>query len=250
MTEPSKKNQSEPDNPSREQVWQMFDRISHRYDLLNRMLSFGQDIKWRKKVATLLKDTPDQHLLDLATGTGDLLISLCKNSKLIVAAVGLDMSGNMLKIGQKKLIKENLGQLASMVRGNAEMLPFQDNSYDIITISFGIRNVTDVNKSLKEMYRVLKPGGRVLILEFSLPENSFVRNSYLFYFRYVLPFVGSIISGDSYAYKYLNKTVETFPFGEKFCNLMRNVGFEKVHATPLTLGVATIYQGDCRNEAN
>ncbi|MEA1980484.1 MAG: bifunctional demethylmenaquinone methyltransferase/2-methoxy-6-polyprenyl-1,4-benzoquinol methylase UbiE [candidate division Zixibacteria bacterium] len=231
-------------SPNREKVWEMFNKISSRYDLLNRMLSFGQDIRWRKKVSSYISKDKKQHLLDLATGTGDLMLTIVKDNKSVIQAVGLDMADKMLLIGQKKISDSGLDNKIQMVRGNVENIPFESESYDIVTIAFGIRNVVDLQKSLNEIFRVTKNNGQVLILEFSLPSNKFIRKSYLFYFRYILPLIGSVISGDSYAYRYLNETVETFPYGEQFCELMKEVGFNKVKLVPLTFGVASIYIGE------
>jgi demethylmenaquinone methyltransferase/2-methoxy-6-polyprenyl-1,4-benzoquinol methylase len=234
-----KKNQ-----PPRTDIWQMFDRIARRYDLLNRLLSFGQDSRWRKRVARFLTDMDNQYILDLATGTADQLLSLLENSTQINRVTGTDLSVNMLEIGRKKVKKKQLNDRISLEEGSAEKINHSDNTFDAVTISFGIRNVVSVSRSLSEMYRVLKPSGRVLILEFSIPKNRLVRRLYLLYFRYVLPSLGSVISGDGYAYKYLNETVETFPYGDDFCQLLVNSGFQNVFMYPMTFGIATIYVGD------
>lgn len=228
---------------SRRQVWKMFDRISHRYDLLNRLLSAGQDTRWRARVAAHLPAGPDLRVLDLATGTADLLISMFKRRRLS-SGVGIDMAEKMLEIGREKLKARDLDHQISLETGDATRIPFEDDSFDAVTISFGIRNVEDVEGCLKEMRRVLQSGGRAIVLEFSLPSNRIVRQGYLFYFRHILPKLGGLISGDQSAYAYLNKTVETFPYGESFCDLMREAGFTAVQQRPLTFGIATIYQGD------
>jgi demethylmenaquinone methyltransferase/2-methoxy-6-polyprenyl-1,4-benzoquinol methylase len=230
--------------PPRIKVWQMFDRIAERYDLLNHLLSFGQDIRWRKKVANLLPEKPNQTILDLATGTGDQLLYLLQCSDRIVHATGTDLAIEMLARGREKIRQRQLQDVISLLEGDAENIHYRDQSFDVLTIAFGIRNVTDVNKSLAEMYRVLKPGGRVIILEFSLPKNIIIKKLYLLYFRYILPFIGGLISGDIYAYRYLNQTVETFPYGDKFCDLISSQGFREVEMIPLTFGVATIYYAD------
>ncbi len=230
--------------PSRKEVWKMFDRIAHRYDLLNRLLSAGQDVVWRKKVGKFLPQKQKLHVLDVATGTADLLIYMRETNPAVASGVGIDMAEQMLAIGREKLAKKGLDQQFTLRTGNAEAIPFSDNQFDAATISFGIRNVTDVPKALREMHRVLKPSGRALILEFSLPNNNLLRTLYLFYFRNILPKIGGLISGDFYAYKYLNNTVETFPYGKDFCKLMEDAGFNNVRMTPLTFGIATIYYGD------
>jgi demethylmenaquinone methyltransferase/2-methoxy-6-polyprenyl-1,4-benzoquinol methylase len=230
--------------PSRKEVWKMFDRIAHRYDLLNRLLSAGQDVIWRKKVGKFLPQKETLHVLDVATGTADLLIYMRETNPAVQSGVGIDMAEQMLAIGREKLTKKGIEKQFTLRTGNAEAIPFSDNQFDAATISFGIRNVTDVPKALREMQRVLKKGGRALILEFSLPENKLLRSLYLFYFRNILPKIGGLISGDFYAYKYLNNTVETFPYGKDFCKLMSDAGFKNVQMHPLTFGIATIYYGD------
>ncbi|MEZ4746352.1 MAG: bifunctional demethylmenaquinone methyltransferase/2-methoxy-6-polyprenyl-1,4-benzoquinol methylase UbiE [Calditrichia bacterium] len=240
MTEPA----TTAKNHSRKEVWKMFDRIAHRYDLLNRMLSLGQDVVWRKKVARHLPEQPELHVLDVATGTGDLIIFMQQANAAVKSGIGIDMAEKMLEFGRPKLEKAGISDRFSLKTGNAVAIPFSDNQFDATTISFGIRNVIDVPKALSEMHRVLKKNGRALILEFSLPNNALLRGLYLFYFRNILPRIGGLISGDSFAYRYLNDTVESFPYGEEFCNLMRDAGFRDVKMAPLTFGIATIYQGD------
>lgn len=240
------RNQRDPadrSTPSRHQVWKMFDRIAHRYDLLNRLLSLGRDVAWRRQVSRYLPEREALSVLDLACGTADMLISLKQNSGRIKNGVGVDMAGEMLKIARKKIQDRNLDKVLSVVEGDALRLPIADGSFDAVTIAFGVRNLTDVSEGLRHMYRILNQGGRSLILEFSLPSNRVMRAIYLVYFRYVLPVVGSVVSGDSQAYRYLNRTVETFPHGDDFCQLMRQVGFEDIRAHPLTFGIATIYEG-------
>jgi demethylmenaquinone methyltransferase / 2-methoxy-6-polyprenyl-1,4-benzoquinol methylase len=236
--------QDAPNSPSRMQAFKMFDRIAHRYDLLNRLLSFGTDVRWRKTMNRRIPEGKELRVLDLATGTADVLIAMERACKQVSSGIGLDMSGGMLKYGRQKLVAMGLDQKFRLVRGDATCLGLADGTFDAVTISFGIRNVLDVSQGLGEMHRILKPGGRALILEFSLPANRPFRALYLFYFRHILPRLGALISGDSYAYRYLNETVETFPYGEDFCELMRGAGFEKVTATPLTFGIASLYQGE------
>ena len=229
--------------PSRTEVWKMFDRIAPRYDLLNRVLSCGQDLLWRSSVAKKVPDHPNQRILDIATGTADQLIAIHSKLPHIRHAVGLDMSIEMLVLGKEKLKKKKLNDTIELIHGNALQLPFSDHTMDAITITFGIRNLLDINLALKEMYRILKPGGKLIILEFSLPENFLIRKLYLLYFRNILPMIGSIVSGDSYAYRYLNSTVETFPYGQEFCDIMKNTGFSRIDFNLLHFGIATIYSG-------
>ena len=193
----------------------------------------------------MLPEKNDLDVLDLATGTGDQLITLAETGKLR-SGVGIDLAEKMLAIGREKIVAKQLDRLLTLQTGDAGAIPFPDNSFDAVSITFGIRNVLDVPTALREISRVLRPNGRALILEFSLPRNGFVRHSYLFYFRHILPRLGGLISGDSHAYRYLNQTVETFPYGEAFCSLMRESGFTSVQATELTFGIATIYSGDKR----
>jgi len=237
--------QSRQKTPSRVEVWRMFDRIAHRYDLLNHLLSFNRDKAWRRKMTTLLPKRCELVLLDLATGTADQLLAIY-NSGQVAIGVGIDPAEQMLAIGKEKIEQRGLGDKLSLQTGSAEQIPFADDSFDVITMSFGIRNVTDVSRALSEIRRVLKPEGRALILEFSLPKNGLVRRAFLFYFRHILPRLGELISGDATAYRYLNQTVETFPYGEDFSALMTQAGFADARRTPLTFGVATIYQGDKR----
>jgi len=233
------------------EVWKMFDRIAGRYDLLNRLLSMRQDVLWRKKLLDLLPPKKELYLLDIATGTADQILHLLEetsgdDTNKISKAVGIDMSENMLAQGQKKITQLNLDGKVNLRVGDATQIPFKNDEFDVTTTSFGIRNVISVENALKESLRVLKPGGTSLILEFSLPKSTLIRKPYLFYFRNVLPKIGSVISGDSAAYSYLNQSVEEFPYGEKFLDLMRKAGYEDVSATPLTLGIATIYRGTKR----
>jgi demethylmenaquinone methyltransferase/2-methoxy-6-polyprenyl-1,4-benzoquinol methylase len=237
---------SSPENPSREKVWLMFDRIAPRYDRVNRLLSLGQDLGWRYKVAQYLPQREGLTLLDLATGTADQILAILRKSQKsqIQKAVGMDMSEKMLECGQEKIKEQKLEEQVELKKGDATAIPLKDQSVDVVTITFGIRNVIQVSQALEEMYRVLLPKGRALILEFSLPPSRFFRFFYLFYLRHILPRVGSWVSGDREAYRYLNKTIETFPHGEAFCNLMKSAHFEKVSAHPIFFGIATIYQGD------
>jgi demethylmenaquinone methyltransferase/2-methoxy-6-polyprenyl-1,4-benzoquinol methylase len=220
----------------------MFDRIAHRYDLLNPLLSGNLDTAWRARMCGLLAGQANLRALDLATGTADQLISLCKTGQ-IRSGVGLDPSGKMLALGQQKIERHGYDDKLQLVLGTAEKLPFEDDSFDVVTITFGIRNVVDVHKSLGEMHRVLTPGGKLLILEFSLPSNSLIRPLYLLYLRHILPRLGAVISGNPQAYRYLNQTVESFPHGETFGQMVISAGFVEVELYPLTFGVATIYRG-------
>jgi len=224
--------------------WQMFNRISKRYDFLNHLLSFGLDIHWRRCLLRFLPRRSDLRVLDLATGTADVPITLSKNCRNVAHAEGIDMAEEMLEQGRKKILRKNLSDKIQLQKGDANHTSFPDNSFDTVTMAFGIRNVEDPMIVFKEIYRVLKPKGRVLILEFSLPSNPFLRVLHLFYLRGVVPLIGGIISGNFSAYRYLNRTIETFPYGRRFCRMLRQVGLQNVTPNQLMGGVATIYQGE------
>lgn len=222
---------------------EMFDRIASTYDLVNRLLSFGLDTAWRRKVSSLLPKTEGLRLLDLATGTGDLVIGLCDACPQIASAVGIDLSQNMLQVGQKKVEKTGWQSKIQLQIGDAMNLNWHDEAFEVVTISFGIRNVPDIDRTLAEVHRVLKPAGKALILEFSIPSNLFIRWGHLFYLRYILPMVGGGLSGDYQAYRYLNTTIEDFPYGDNFKRLMTMAGFSSVNIQPLSFGIATLYEG-------
>lgn len=221
----------------------MFDRIAGRYDVLNRSLSFGQDVAWRKRLRRHVPSDRPVTLLDFATGTGDQILFLLGGKAPIQKAVGYDLAEEMLEIGRGKVAQKGLEDKVTLLTGDAMACPAEEASADLVTITFGIRNVEDVPTALREMYRVLVPGGKACVLEFSLPANRFIKWGYLKYFRHVLPKIGGWVSGDAYAYNYLNTSVETFPCGEAFCDLMRDAGFSDVQAEPMTFGVATLYTG-------
>ncbi len=230
--------------PSRAEVWRMFDRIAPRYDLLNRVLSAGRDVAWRKRMARFLPARDSLRLLDVATGTADQILMLMDAAPQVESALGIDMAERMLEVGREKIRARGLERRVSLQRGDALSIPTPDASCDVCTISFGIRNVADVVAGLREMARVLRPGGRALILEFSQPTARWFRPLYFFYLRRILPLVGGWFSGDRAAYRYLNVTIEAFPSGEAFCALMREAGFSGARAVPVSLGIASIYVGD------
>jgi demethylmenaquinone methyltransferase/2-methoxy-6-polyprenyl-1,4-benzoquinol methylase len=230
--------------PSREKIWTMFDQIAPTYDRVNRVMTFGIDQTWRKKMGTFLPHRKELKLLDCATGTADQLIALLDTCPHISEAVGIDLAADMLAIGRKKLDLKSYSQKATLQEASVLALPFTSESFDCVTISFGIRNATDVLAALKEMHRVLKPEGRLIVLEGSVPKTPLIRHLHLFYLRSFLPWIGGMISRKKEAYVYLNKTIETFPSGEAFCDLMREAGFTNVKANPLTFGAVTITHGD------
>lgn len=227
-------------------TWEFFNRISGRYDLLNRVLSLGIDVSWRKKVVRRLPAQKGLHAVDLGTGTGDFMMTLIRYSETgkFASYVGIDPAKDMLAVGQKKAQKNKLEQVVSFQEGDATALTFLSDQADVVTMSFAIRNVPNVPACLSEIRRILRPGGKTYILEFSIPRNPIVRVGYLTYFRWVLPLVGGLLSGDRAAYAYLNKSVEAFPYGDSFLKLMKDAGFRNPTATPLTFGIATLYQGE------
>lgn len=223
----------------KEQVAQMFDKISGNYDGLNRVISFGTDIKWRKKVLEMVRQKNPETILDIATGTGDLAILMSKtNAKKIV---GLDISSGMLDVGRKKIQDKNLSDTIEMILGDSESMPFEDASFDAITVAFGVRNFENLDKGLSEIQRVLKPNGIFVILETSVPEKFPFKQGYNFYSKNILPLIGKIFSKDDAAYAYLSESASKFPFGEALNNILRKNGFIDVKAMPQTFGVATIY---------
>ena len=221
----------------------MFDHISPTYDTLNHILSLGLDFFWRKKLADCVDKENALRILDLATGTGDVLISLLHRNSNITEAVGLDISENMLALCRNKIARHKFSDRVNLVRSDATINPFADETFDIITMSFGIRNTPDVLKTLKEIHRLLQPGGKVLILEFSMPTNQIFKMSYLLYLRSFVPFLGRLLSGDTHAYKYLTKSIESFVSSKDFLSFMLKAGFSDVQATPLSFGVVCLYQG-------
>ncbi len=221
----------------------MFDRIAPTYDLLNHLLSFGRDFSWRRKAARCIGAGGPLRVVDLATGTADLLIALLREHPHIVDAVGLDCSEEMLAVGRDKLRKCRLAARARLVPGDATRTTFADESFDVVTMAFGIRNTPDPQATLDEIHRLLAPGGAAVILEFSLPANAVLRWGYLVHLRLVVPLIGALVSGDRQAYRYLNQSIESFHGPAAFCAMMEQAGFHDVSAQPLTAGVASIYKG-------
>lgn len=228
------------DSPTakKEQVAAMFDQISPKYDFLNHTLSLGIDILWRKKAVRLLKTYRPQTILDIATGTADLAIEANKlNPKEII---GVDISSGMLDLGRGKLKKLNYNHI-NLIQADSENLPFESERFDCVMASFGVRNFENLETGLGEMYRVLKVGGVTMILEFSQPERPPFKQLYQFYFKRVLPALGRWVSKDQSAYTYLPESVSVFPYGERFANILNNLGFKNVRCIPLTFGISTIY---------
>ncbi len=221
----------------------MFDRIAPTYDLLNHLLSLGRDFSWRRRTAERIERTQPIRLVDLATGTADMLLAALQRRPNITEAIGLDAAGQMLEIGRQKAQRSGVAERVRFIQGDLTRTPFAPESFDVVTMAFGIRNTPDSAATLREVRRILKPGGRALILEFSLPACPVMRRVHLVYLRLVVPLVGAILSGDRQAYRYLDKSIESFHKPDAFRDLMEQEGFTQTAATPLTGGIASIYEG-------
>lgn len=229
------------DTSKKEEVAQMFDNISKRYDFLNHFLSIGIDKLWRKRAVKMLVDVKPDRILDLATGTGDFAIALLAlNPKEIV---GMDISEGMLDVGRQKMKHRKFDHIISMKYGDSEALPFEDGYFDALTVGFGVRNYENLEKGLSEMLRVVRPGGKIVILEFSKPKQFPIKQYYAFHSRYIIPFFGKRISKDEKAYAYLPESVAAFPEGQAFLDILTQVGYQNVNARPVSGGIATIYTG-------
>ena len=224
----------------KEQVEKMFDTISGNYDGLNRLISFGTDLKWRKKVLKYIIEHQPESILDIATGTGDLAIKFAEKtgaSKII----GLDLSEGMLSVARKKVINTTLESKINFIKGDSEALPFDENSFNAITVSFGIRNFDNLEKGLSEILRVLKPNGLLIILETSVPTKFPYKQGYQFHSKILLPIIGKLFSKDKVAYDYLSESSSIFHYGTRLNNILQNIGFINVKNKPQTFGVSTIY---------
>lgn len=227
----------------KEQVAGMFDDIAFRYDFLNRALSGGMDIIWRKRALAKLKDIGPQRLLDVATGTADVAIMasrLLKPSSII----GIDISEGMLEIGRKKVAAQGLQNTIELLKGDSETISFPDRSFDAVTVAFGVRNFQNLEKGLSEILRVLKPGGRLVVLEFSQPKWLFAKSFYNLYMKIVAPNMGKLFSKNRNAYQYLDESIKKFPEGKNFTAILDNLGYANVQYKPLSLGICSIYCGE------
>ena len=222
----------------KQHIGQLFDRIAGTYDGLNHGLSLNIDKAWRRKTVRCMR--PAKHVLDVAIGTADLTIEMLRREKAELVT-GLDLSDRMMEIGKAKVEKNKWQDKVRFVHGNAQQMPFEDETFDAVTCAFGCRNFQNLDEGLREMCRVLKKGGQVIILEFSYPSNSLVRALYDIYFTRVLPFIGRIVSRDKTAYTYLNKSVKAFCWGDSFVQHMREAGFGDAQYKTLSMGIATIY---------
>ena len=226
----------------KQQVAEMFDSIAFRYDFLNRFLSVGIDVSWRKKAINQLKAIEPKKVLDVATGTADVALMTFKMlhpEKII----GIDISEGMLDLGRQKIEKLGLTKNIELLKGDSENINFEDNSFDAITVAFGVRNFENLETGLKEMHRVLRQGGKLVVLEFSKPKNAACKVFYNLYMNQIAPSFGKLFSKNNNAYQYLNDSVQAFPEGETFLNIMKQAGFREAYVKPLTLGICSIYCG-------
>lgn len=223
----------------KEQVTRMFNNISHRYDFLNHFLSLGVDKTWRKTAIRFLKPLKPRNILDVATGTGDFAIqSIVLDPEKVT---GIDISEGMLLVGRKKVERLKLSAKIELCAGDSENLPFGDDIFDAVTVGFGVRNFEDLERGLSEIWRVMKPGAMLVVLEFSRPRKFPMKQAYNFYFKNILPGLGRLISSDKSAYTYLPESVEAFPDGTDFENILKKVGFKETACKPLTFGISSIY---------
>lgn len=225
----------------KEQVALMFDRIAFRYDLMNRLLSFGIDVGWRKRMLKLLKPLKPQAILDVATGTADVAIQLTGLTPTHIT--GVDISAEMLVIGRAKVKDHHLDGIINLIQADAENLPFEDNKFDAITVAFGVRNFEHLEKGLQELHRVLKQNGMLVVLEFSKPRQFPFKQLFQFYFTNICPLLGRWITNDQMAYTYLHRSVAAFPDGQDFTDLLVKNGFTSTQCIPLTFGISSIYTG-------
>ncbi len=232
----------EKDSSKREQIAEMFDNVSPKYDFLNHLLSGGVDFWWRKKAISMLRAEKPQFILDIATGTGDLAIEAEKQLK-PQKIIGVDISEGMLSFGREKMKKLGLEKTIEMQMGDSEKLLFDNNTFDAVIVSFGVRNFENLEKGLTDMCRVTKQGGTCMVMEFSNPKTPIIKELYWFYNKYILPTIGKMVSSDSSAYSYLPESVRAFPEGNDFLAIFEKAGFRQTKCIPLTFGVCSIYIG-------
>ena len=222
----------------KQHIGQLFDRIAGTYDGLNHVLSLNIDKRWRRRAIRML--APAEQVLDVAIGTADLTIEILRQGK-AQHVTGIDLSHGMMAIGEQKVAKHGYAQQVQFDYGSAQQMPYANASFDTVTCAYGVRNFANMDEGLSEMYRVLRTGGELMVLEFSYPTNPVIRWGYDLYFTHILPFIGNLFSRDKGAYSYLNRSVKNFPYGEAFCRHLRKAGFSQIKATPLTFGISTIY---------
>lgn len=226
----------------KQQVASMFDSIAGRYDFMNRFLSGGIDVSWRKKAIARLKDIKPKHILDVATGTGDFAI-MASQQLHPEKITGIDISEGMLELGRQKIEKLGLSNVISLYKGDSETINYPDNSFDAITVAFGVRNFQNLEKGLQEMYRVLKPGGKLVILEFSRPKQPVFKGLYRIYMNFIAPGIGKMLAKNKDAYQYLNDSMQAFPEREQLTKIMDGTGYSQTHYKTLSLGICCIYCG-------
>lgn len=229
------------DKSKKEEVAQMFNNISARYDFLNHFLSLGIDHIWRRKAVNTLREIQPKRILDLATGTGDFAIALLKLNPTQI--IGMDISSGMLEVGKNKMKAKHVSHIIDMQLGDSENMPFEDGYFDAITVGFGVRNYEHLEKGLSEMLRVTRVGGKIVILEFSKPKQFPIKQAFGFYSRFIIPFFGKRISKDEKAYAYLPESVAAFPEGKAFTDILSKLGYKQVESTLVSGGIATIYTG-------
>ena len=222
----------------KQHIGQLFDRIAWTYDGLNHVLSLNIDKRWRRRAIRML--APAEQVLDVAIGTADLTIEILRQGK-AQHVTGIDLSHGMMAIGEQKVAKRGYAQQVQFDYGSAQQMPYANASFDTVTCAYGVRNFANMDEGLSEMFRVLRTGGELMVLEFSYPTNPVIRWGYDLYFTHILPFIGNLFSRDKGAYSYLNRSVKNFPYGEAFCQHLRKAGFSQIKATPLTFGISTIY---------
>lgn len=222
----------------KQHIGQLFDRIAGTYDGLNHVLSLNIDKRWRRRAIRML--APAEQVLDVAIGTADLTIEILRQGK-AQHVTGIDLSHGMMAIGEQKVAKRGYAPQVQFDYGSAQQMPYANASFDTVTCAYGVRNFANMDEGLSEMYRVLRTGGELMVLEFSYPTNPVIRWGYDLYFTHILPFIGNLFSRDKGAYSYLNRSVKNFPYGEVFCRHLRKAGFSQIKATPLTFGISTIY---------
>ena len=222
----------------KQHIGQLFDRIAGTYDGLNHVLSLNIDKRWRRRAIRML--APAEQVLDVAIGTADLTIEILRQGK-AQHVTGIDLSQGMMAIGEQKVAKRGYAQQVQFDYGSAQQMPYANASFDTVTCAYGVRNFANMDEGLSEMFRVLRTGGELMVLEFSYPTNPVIRWGYDLYFTHILPFIGNLFSRDKGAYSYLNRSVKNFPYGEAFCQHLRKAGFTQIKATPLTFGISTIY---------
>jgi len=227
------------EDSKKKQVTEMFDGISTEYDALNRKISLGIDVKWRRRVVDLLIPKKPESILDIATGTGDLALALTATRASRI--VGLDISAGMLSVGKDKVKMENFENTIEMVIGDSEALTYDDNSFDAVTVAFGVRNFENLELGLSELFRVLKSGGTLVVLETAVPTRFPFKQGYKFHTQVIIPLMGKLFTRDQAAYKYLSDSAAVFPHGKQFNNILEKMGFIEVEDSPQTLGVASIY---------